>query len=305
MSRRALTALAVVAAVAGGLAYFWRHGPSRSDPPAFTTPPVARQPAKRNAPPPAVEVPRARPPEPPVARGLSAEEKAARIEKIKRDYDEIRTKASTDYSAAGASFPGGLNAFLRQLALLEREKRADFAAVLSPQELEELEMHETTAGQTVERLLGPTHASVEQRRTVFRLQRDFEDRFAMTYDLTPRALLERESARQQVQEQIHAVLGDDLFASWLYGEGEDFALCVAFAARHNLPSTAPLDLRRVKNEFTVQRLAINATIGMSDEQRRAAVNSLGQQTEAKVMAIVGQTALQAGRKDILGWLPKR
>jgi hypothetical protein len=47
------------------------------------------------------------------------------IARIESDYDEIRAKAAADYAAAGKAFPGGLNAFLRQLALLEREKGAD------------------------------------------------------------------------------------------------------------------------------------------------------------------------------------
>ena len=291
--------VAIVAAL-----FWWREARNEA---------AARKPASavRSAPSslpgntPPKETPRARPPEPPAPRGLTPEEKAARVEKIKRDYDEIRAKTSAEYSAAGAAFPGGLNAFLRQLALLEREKRADLAAVLTPQELEQLEMHETVAGQTVERLLGPTHATVEQRRTVFRLQREFEDRFALTFDLTPQALVERERGRQQVQEQIRAVLGDDLFGSWLFGEGEDYALFLAFAARHNLPPTAPLELRQVKNEFALRRLELNAAKGMTEEQRRAARANLAQQTEIRVASIIGQNALQAGRKDILSWLPKK
>jgi hypothetical protein len=305
--RRAVALAATVGAliVAVVVMLVWRReAQSRSE--ALQPVPGAAKPMARTSTEVSAELPsRSRPPEPPAPRGLTAEEKAARIEKIKRDYDEIRTKTSADYTAAGAVFPGGLNAFLRQLALLEREKRADLAAVLSPQELEELEMHETAAGQNVERLLGPTHATVEQRRTVFRLQREFEDKFALTFDLTPRALLEREAARQQVQEQIRAVLGDDLFGSWLFGEGEDYALFVAFAARHNLPPTAPLELRQLKNEYALRRLELNAAKNMTEDQRRVARAELARQTEARVMSIIGQNALQAGRKDILSWLPKK
>jgi hypothetical protein len=243
--------------------------------------------------------------EPTTPRALTAEEKAARIDKIKRDYDDIRAKTSADYSAAGASFPGGLNAFLRQLALLEREKRADFAAVLSPEELEQLEMKETNAGLLVERLLGPTSATPDQRRAVFRLQLAFEDRFALTFDLTPAALLERETARQQLQQKIRGVLGDELFATWLNGEGEDYTAFVTFAARYGLPSSVPFDLRQVKNDFVRQRLELNAAQGMSPGQLRAAQAALVQQTEARVIQIVGPGAAQAGRADILSWLPKR
>ena len=139
------------------------------------------------------------------AAPLSAEEKRARVERIKRDYDEVRTRAAADYAAAAGSFPGGLNAFLRQLALLEREKRADLASVLSPSELEELELVETNAGQTVRRALAGTGATEVQVRAVFRLEREFEDRFAMVFDLSPAALLERQRVRDEYDARVFAV----------------------------------------------------------------------------------------------------
>jgi len=275
-----------------------------SAPPAAVTKPEpkaasAAVPAKRG---PVVAPPSERSSESPGA--TSAAEKAARIAKIKRDYDEIRNKASAEYSAAGAAFPGGLNAFLKQLALLEREKRADYAQVLTPRELEELEMSETSAGNLVDRLLGPTHATVEQRRTVFQLQRGFEDQFALTFDLTPKALFERESARQRTQEQIRAVLGDDLFGSWLYGEGEDYALWVAFAAKQTLPDSVPLDLWRAKNEYTRRRLELAAQ-KLPADQSRAAQAALALEIESRVLQIVGPSALQGARNNVLSWLPKR
>ena len=247
--------------------------------------------------------PKTRPPP-----ALTPAEKAARIEKINRDYDEVRLKTSADYSAAGASFPGGLNAFLRQLALLEREKHADLATVLSPAELEDYEMRETAAGQLVQKLLGDTAATDAQRRAVFRLQRAFEDQFALTFDVTPPALLQRETARHALQEQIHAVLGDALFGAWLQGEGGEYAQFTKFAAAQGLPLEAPLQLWRAKNEFTRRRLEINAQNSerrMSPEQMRAAQAALTQQTEARVLAIIGQGAMQTARTEVLGWLPRR
>jgi hypothetical protein len=261
------------------------------------------RPRRESAPANELMLPRPAPP-PPAAHALSPEEKAARVEKIKRDYDEIRSKASADYSAAGAAFPGGLNAFLRQLALLEREKRADLTAVLTTSELEDLELRDTNAGQLVHRLLDDTAATDEQRRAVFRLQRAFEDRFALTFDLTPRALLERETARQQAQEQIHGVLGDTLFGAWLRGEGPEFQQLSTFLTQQGLPSSSALDVWRVKNEFTLRRLELTATNTPAADQR-AAQAALTLQTEARLMAIVGQAGLQAGRADMFGWLPKK
>ena len=313
------TVVAAVLALVGATALVVRWSKFRSENGARATPPAAavssatshvtsqaaapsdRSNAKRGA---ASGALAATPPETAAASPATPEEKAARVAKIKRDYDEIRAKASADYSAAGPAFPGGLNAFLRQLALLEREKRADFAQVLSPRELEELEMRESAAGNLVERLLGATTATPEQRRAVFQLQRAHEDRFALTFDLTPPALLEREAARQQTQEKIRAVLGDALFGAWLAGEGGDYALSVAFGVKNHLPPTAPLELWRAKNDYTLRRLEL-ATQKLGADQQRAAQTALLQQAEARVIQIVGPSVLRDARTGVLGWLPRK
>ncbi len=294
--------------VFGGVFALWRWSAgARSKPPVLerASPPSAPR-AKSSAD--RGEVRRARAAEPTAPPQLSPEQKAARIDKINRDYDEIRTKTAADYSAAAGAFPGGLNAFLRQLALLEREKRADLASFLSPSELEEIERRETTAGQLVQRLLGSSEATEEQRRAVFRLQRAYEDKFALTFDVAAPALLQRESARQAMQEQIHAVLGTPLFGLWLQGEASDYPQLVKFAATHGLLPDAPLHLWRARNEYTLKRLELhaeNVARGLPEGQMRAAQAALLQQTEGRVLAIVGQGAMSAARAEVLGWLPRK
>ena len=166
-------------------------------------------------------------------------------------------------------------------------------------------MVETPAGQLVTRLLEPTPASAEQRRTVFQLQRDYDERFALTFDLTPRGLFDREAARQHLQEQVRTVLGDGMFGSWLAGEGGEFPQLVALATQHGLAPSVPLEVWRVKNEFTLRRLEIAAQPGNSPDQVRAVQAALGQQTLARLTAIVGPVALEAGRGNLFGWVPKR
>jgi hypothetical protein len=231
-------------------------------------------------------------------------DKAARVEKIKRDYDELRTKAATDYAAAGKDFPGGLNGFLKQLALLEREKRKDLAAVLTPPELEDFELRETTAGKTVQRVLGDSDATEEQRRAVFRLEREFEDRFALTFDLKPAALLEREVARQAVYEKIRAAVGDELCVTWLSGNYPDFVPLAELATRQGLPTEASLDLWRVKSEFNQRRLKLNATEGLTPAQARAAHAALAREIEVRLIGVVGAGTYQLERSGAFQWVPR-
>jgi hypothetical protein len=237
-------------------------------------------------------------------RPPSPEEKAARVAQIRRDYDDIRAKASAEFAAAGTNYPGGLNAFLRQLALLEREKRRDLAAVLEPGELEDLEMRESTAGQLVQRLLENSAATEAQRREVFRAQRQFEDAYALTFDLTPTALLERERMRFATQEKIRAVLGDAVFLEWLRGEGPDLAQMTEFTRQQGLPADAALNLWHAKTDLTIRRLEVAVRPGLTPEMTRQLQDQITRQAEDRVFAILGPGGMEAAKRQVLGWLPR-
>ena len=244
-----------------------------------------------------------RPTAPGAVSADSPGERMARADKIRRDYDEMTTKFSADFSAAGAAFPGGLGAYLRQLALLQGEKHKDLAAILTPRELEDLELRETNAGQTVARLLGDTAATEEQRRAVFRLQKEFEDRFALVFDLSTPALLAREIERQAVQQKIRSVLGDVLFGAWLRGEGLDYAGFAAFARQQGLSDTLPLELWREKNEFILARLQLKARTDLTPAQVLELERALVNQTVARVTGLIGPAAMAGPGRDMLTWLP--
>lgn len=236
--------------------------------------------------------------------GALSADKAARIDKIRRDYDEIRTKMSADYGAAGDKFPGGVSAFLKQLALLEREMHADFAAVLTPRELEDYEMSESPTGQALRRRLGDAAVTDEQRRAVFRLQREFDDRFALVFDVSPSALAERTKLQQQVREKVRVLVGDAVFATWLSAEDPSYAAMRTMAAQAGLPGTTVEELWRIKNEFILGRLEIAAQAGLTAPQRAAMQTALADQTRSRVAVLVRPEALQPGN-EALAWLPSR
>lgn len=233
--------------------------------------------------------------------GPAAAEKAARVETIKRDYDEMRAKLAADYAAAGTKFPGGLNGFLKQLALLEREKRKDYAAFLTARELEDVEYRETSAGQKVGRLLEHTGATEEQLRAVFRRQLAFDDRFALTFDLTPAVLLERETARQDLQREIRGVLGDELFARWLEQDELGFADLRRFAEQQGLGRAEAFGLWEVRQEFVRRRLQLRAQ-ETSEAQRGALEAQLVREMQARVVGIVGPQGAKRAEEVVMTWL---
>lgn len=242
-------------------------------------------------------------PRAPAPAEISVGEKAARVAQIKRDYDEIGKRFADEFTAAGKNFPGGLNAYLRQLALMEREKWADIAGVLSPGELEDLQMVDTRAGQLVAQWLGGSPATEEQRRTVFRLQKAFDDRFALTFDTTPVALYERELQRHAMLVAIAGVLGEtELFPLWMRSDGGDYAKAAAFVSTRGLPPSTTYTLWEIRHDFTAGRLKILTQPGLLPEQIQAAQRELAKEIRAKLQGILGPDGVQAGA-EVLNWLP--
>ncbi|MEO7597531.1 MAG: hypothetical protein ABIV50_01265 [Opitutus sp.] len=233
---------------------------------------------------------------------LRSASKAERIAAIERDYDEMRAKISADFAVITAESANGLTAFLRQLKMIERENRSDLAAVLTASELEEYERTRSPAGEVVAELLDDTSASDSQRRAVYLLQRAFDEQFALALDFTPASNLAREQARYRTQEKIHEVLGDDLFAGWLRGEGSEFEEINRFVAECHLPAASALELWRIKNELTLRRLEMTAEPDLTLAKARALHVKLMCDIRSRVLTGIGLTPLQAGDIEGLRWL---
>ena len=303
MNKSTLAGIVGVVILCGGFAFWWRAKPAAGDSPGETGP------SKISVPKPRVERgetggvggSRPRPEEPPAPKELSADARTERVKKILRDYQEIQAKMSADYGAAGQSFPGGLSAFLRQLALLEREKRADLAKAMTPQELEDYEIRETAAGQKMRTLLDGTAATDEQRRAVFHAEDSFNERFGFTFDMAPAALAVREAARQATQREIHAALGDELFQGWLQRDDPTYAHLAEFARQQNLPGNLALGLLNVRNGFTLSMLDIASAPLESAAERRAALVVWARDQIAGIAPLLPR---DAGDREVTSWLGK-
>ena len=260
----------------------------------MVTPPVREIPA----PPPAAA-------ERPSAPGLSGAEKAARVEKIRRDYEEMTARFAAEFTAAGANFPGGLNGYLRQLALLEREKHNDLGSVLGAAELEELELRETFSGKAVQKALGTTAAGDELKHAVFRIRKEFDDKYALIFDLSPAALLARETERQAAQEKILAVLGPELSFAWLREEGPDFSEIATFVGQQNLGRETALEVWRIRNEVARRNLAATLQPNTSPEAVAASRAATAAGARERLTAVVGPVAAQAVGPGVFRWLPAK
>jgi len=200
------------------------------------TPPVREIPA----PPPAAA-------ERPSAPGLSVAEKAARVEKIRRDYEEMTARFAAEFTAAGD----------------------------------------------------------ELKHAVFRIRKEFDDKYALIFDLSPAALLARETERQAAQEKILAVLGPELSFAWLREEGPDFQEIATFVGQQNLGRETALEVWRIRNEVTRRNLAATLQPNTNPEAVAASRAATAAGARERLTAVVGTVAAQAVGPGVFRWLPAK
>jgi hypothetical protein len=221
------------------------------------------------------------------------------MQKIKDDYDELTLAVLGGLGGDENGRAGPSDTLLRQLALLEQERRRDIAATMTPREFEDLELKESAAGRLVDRALKGTNVSDEQRREVFRLQREFELQFDGRREAAPLTYLEREQVRQRTQERIRAVLGEDLFRVWLAAADDLYAVTAA----RGVPTQIARDLMQTRDDYNMRVLSLQVAPGLAADQRLAARRQLAEETRSRAAAILGPQLYQTAHAELLTWLP--
>ena len=154
--------------------------------------------------------------------------------------------------------------------------------------LRELERLETQDRGTVSsRQLGTAAGAAEaQVRAVFQLEREFQDRFALVFDLTPAALLERQRVRDQYDERILAVLEPADGLAWLAARDGDQGLMNEWVRQRGLPPGVSLELWRIKAGFVLRRLELKT----AEKPSPLALGELIRDTERRLAAAAGPDA---------------
>ena len=177
--------------------------------------------------------------------------------------------------------------------------------MLGAAELEELELRETFSGKAVQKALGTTAAGDELKRAVFRIRKEFDDQYALIFDLSPAALLARETERQAAQEKILAVLGPELSFAWLREEGPDFSEIATFVGQQNLGRETALEVWRIRNEVARRNLAATLQPNTSPEAVAASRAATAAWARERLTAVVGPVAAQAVGPGVFRWLPAK
>ena len=218
------------------------------------------------------------------------------VQRIVDDYTEMNSQVKA--AGGGVILPEDREKF----ALLEREKRADLATILTPAELEDYEMRNSTVTSRLRSGLTIMDASAAEFAVIFRAQQPFAEFLYPTgsYSFNAETSRQRTEAQKQIADQLRAALGEPRYADYARATSYDYQSLYRLAQRDNIPVDAinrAYDLRAATADESTR---INDA-KLSPADRSAALQALAASTRAKLASALGATVADAYVKSA-SWL---
>jgi Spy/CpxP family protein refolding chaperone len=225
---------------------------------------------------------------------LSAE-KIRQVNAINKDYGELAARTRDEMK--GILLPEDRE----KLNFLEKEKHRDLANVLTPQELEELDLRSSDTASGLKSRTAEFQPSEGEYRTLFKLQQAFDAQYG-TRNLTPEETRLRDEAMPKLLAEIEASLGPERFADYEIKTNPAYADNQYFVAHSGLPAQMTDRLVSVQREMTQRATALKADQSSTPEQRYAQLTSLAEEASAKINATLGSEAFDRYKKSTGLWL---
>lgn len=218
--------------------------------------------------------------------------KLDRIQRIEDDYADMIAGLRTESK-------GVLLAEDRaKFALLEREKQADIAALLSPEEAAEYRLRTASGGVASRlRLFNPSEAEF---RAVAQAQVEANARvFGGSGVVTPE---QRREWAQLAEAQIKTALGEVRYAEYLVTTNPEFQQLVQLADADRIPPSTTRQAFGLRDQVARESNRIFDDPGLDTAQKRAALQVLAQNTRNQLLGLLGPTSGPAYVKMADNWL---
>jgi hypothetical protein len=211
----------------------------------------------------------------------------------KQKIDSLQ-RIEDDYSEMMAAIRAGTNGIMladdrAKLALLQNERRADLASVLTPQELADYEMRSSPMVGMLSRYLGGFNPTEAEFRAIFQAQQAFSERVSPSttggYNYE-----ERQNAGRQLGEQIKAALGDARYADYVRESDRSYQQLVRIAERDSIPSDTAMRAFNVRDTVVAESNRIADDTTMTSDQKRVALQTLAERTRNEILGILGPNA---------------
>lgn len=213
--------------------------------------------------------------------GEISAEKAVELQRIAADYSELKNEIYRE--ANGVLMPEDR----RQLEYLDQELHADYAKILTPEELERCELRSSATADTLRSQLAAFKPSEEEFRQMFHAAREIEAQFGSL-----QAALPAEQNRQRqaaILEKAQALLSPERYDAFKQATDPRYTTLNRIAARYDLPTAVVPEVYAVQQEIQQRARKVKAT------ERAAQLPVLAQEAATRISPLLGERAFQAYR----------
>ncbi len=185
----------------------------------------------------------------------------------------------------------------QKLKELQQQRQAELAALLTPAELEQFQVRNSDTAERLRAATADVDLSEEEFLKIFRMRKSLDDHPSEIDGGNKSAV-----ARQQVEDQIKQLLGEQKYAELQRGSDPDYRDLTQLAQRYELSpavATTVYDWHQTANQ---QRLLIEGNVSLDEPTRTAALAELRRRTESRIKSLIGERAFKA-YQEVLGVEP--
>lgn len=216
--------------------------------------------------------------------GNLSEAKISLVQRITDDYAEMMGQVRT--AMQGVTLPEDRE----KLALLEREKRADLAAVLTPAELADYEMRSSPITGRLRTPLSIMNASEAEFRTIFEIQQPYANVISPGVGMiTMEMSQQRREVTAKINEQIKAALGEARFAQYERATQSEFQQLHRLASAEGVSYDAMAKAFDVRGPTATASTAIMNDRNLNADDKRTALKNLALTARTEILSTLGPT----------------
>lgn len=204
------------------------------------------------------------------------------LQRIEDDYADMM--AAVRAETRGILLPGDRE----KLALLQREKKADLAALLSPQEIENYELRASQTAHLLRSRLAGFEPTESEFRALYQAQLVLNEQFQGGFTATDH------QTRQELQDahfaRLRTALGEQRFADYIRETSSEFEQLTRLARRDQLPDGTARRAYDLRYGIAAESNQIFDHPALSTEAKREALRNLATTARTQIMATLGPAA---------------
>ena len=218
--------------------------------------------------------------------GFLPAEKQDQLKTLQAKYDDLEQEI---YTRSKGML---LDEDQEQLRRIEKQREAELAQVLTPEELEEYQLRNSSTANSMRAQMTGFQPTEDEFRKIFRLQKVFENEFSQAFDVSDDAQSQIKARAQQdaqdaLNDEIKKTLGDKRYAEYQRSQDPDYRTLTQVADRFALSPDVVNRVYSMKQEAERQKAALEANTLITDEQRQAALAAIAKETERSLAPIMG------------------